>query len=941
MRTPHALVSGLLILGGTTLPAVFASATATVPAPHHSPTPSATHAPQLNLEYTNSPSAQWVPSSWTGTRGSAPAERTVTHASVQFASAAPLRGATLTFTTSGPVRLVTPRTVRIGTLRAFDPARYRIAFEVYADGSGGIQVELAGTAADGAALRYSSPLNFATGSRHVAFATNGLLSAQANALRLEEPALGGPLYRERLAALEGGGATTTFSEAHGPSATPKTTTVHGVIDYQDRNGNKHPCRDIYVQVYDDVPGAAADPLVASTTTNPAGSYSVTVATLRSNGTARSLYVQPLAADAGFQIVLNIGDKVPQHLDSVDHTANGATQTVDMVANNTADNNTAFDVADMLVTGDAYVLRIHNNRPFPRISASYPNPKGTDFMPGSNTAEIVQGDRFDWDVVLHEFGHYVAANLGIDTSKGGNHKLSQNLGEPSLYGKNLGIRLAWSEGFATWFSLTAQYEEKVAAMHIPYAGDWSYEDTEDANIEEPINVNTAAVPSLGEDNEVSVARILYHVLIDPAIKMTDTAIINALVAAKATTLSTATAVLMKADGAAAFGNQSGTVNAEKKMNAFGCMLTTQVVSPQIELPGANAVFTAASPTSFTWQPNGAGPSNRLNQSNLQFWSPTWGKLLWTSPQITTPANDNLPGWTPTQAQWNALMAQTDENNYYPSKMNVVVVGSDINAPVTGPYGSCAVPVSVSQPTVAVTPADSTDNVIVPIPSAFSGGLNPLIDQFVVNASGLEPSTYYSLSLYNRVNGYGPVTQLTPSTTPAAPNPPNSVITDSNGNIVNADITIPDMPADANWPLTLTPLGTQGQAIPGRIGTTTMAIGWDTVGEVSAASGPALLYWGGAGVEPNTPVTFTWDSGTPNQVTSTVTSLADGEYYYNNTSPGPSGPLNVVCTGSDTITVDAITYNGPSELGGTFNCAQEVGGPNRGGGAIAHYFFRRSG
>jgi len=48
----------------------------------------------------------------------------------------------------------------------------------------------------------------------------------------------------------------------------------------------------------------------------------------------------------------------------------------------------------------------------------------------------RGDTFDWDVVLHEFGHYVAANLGIDTSKGGLHGWEDNLGQ--TYGLDAGF-----------------------------------------------------------------------------------------------------------------------------------------------------------------------------------------------------------------------------------------------------------------------------------------------------------------------------------------------------------------------------------------------------------------------------------------------------------------------------------------------------------------------
>ena len=51
------------------------------------------------------------------------------------------------------------------------------------------------------------------------------------------------------------------------------------------------------------------------------------------------------------------------------------------------------------------------------------------------------DEFDDDVVLHEFGHFVAENISLDHSLGGQH---------SIFGE-VDMRLAWSEGLATFIS----------------------------------------------------------------------------------------------------------------------------------------------------------------------------------------------------------------------------------------------------------------------------------------------------------------------------------------------------------------------------------------------------------------------------------------------------------------------------------------------------------
>jgi hypothetical protein len=187
-------------------------------------------------------------------------------------------------------------------------------------------------------------------------------------------------------------------------------------------------------------------------------------------------------------------------------------------------------------------------------------------------------------------------------------------------------------------------------------------------------------------------------------------------------------------------------------------------------------------------------------------------------------------------------------------------------------------------------------------------NPQINQFVLNGTGLEPNTSYALELYAPKNGYGPVITLTP----------NSVTTNSLGDITGATIAIPDMPAQQNWPLILKPAS-------GQKGTATVPIIWDLCAETQVRTGSTPLYWGGAGVAPNTTVTLYWDGA----LVESVTSQPDGEYWYSG-----STPPTVTCVGSDTITVDATTFNGASEISGTLQCAAASSSPG-GAKAVARY------
>lgn len=890
MATRRAWLAGLLAVSTGIAPALATAPPAAAapqapshaaPAPGHAAPAPGNAVPALASD--RSLSVLWA------TPAAGTAIGTVAHVTVHYASTVALRDARLQFAGNGPVATRTPASVRVGNVSAVVRS-YTAAIDVTGAGTGDVRATLEGYAPTGTLLRYSAVLSFATGAGRVAFADNGLLAAEADALALQRSELGPDRYRRQLTALLGSGAQSTFSEPAGPTASA-TTKVSGTVQYLASDATQHPSRAITVQIWDADGASPTGTLVATTTTSLTGHYSATVSTLRSNGTARSLYVQALAANSGFTVVLNFGDTVAQHIDSPARTATGAPQTVNLVANNTASNNTAFDIADMLVTGDQYVLRIHNKVPFPLVTVSYPNPKGTDFTPGQNTARILQGDTFDWDVVLHEFGHYVAANLGIDTSQGGSHGWKDNLGE--TYGKSAGIQLAWSEGFATWFSLTAQSVEKVAALKIPNAGDAFYDDTVDAAFHVPMSTNSP-YPSMGEDNELSVARSLWHIRTDTDLAMSDLSIISALVAKHVNTLSGAMAALLPAAKAAPFGNvDTGgaySASAELKMNTFSCVETSQLVSPQVLAPAANDIIGATPPT-FTWQSNGAGPSNRLDQFQVQYWSPIWDKLLYQSAPIAGSPTTSTVTYTPSQADWNAFMATKDDNGQYPTSVNVVVVGTGTNSPSTGPYDSCALPLAITPIALTVAPADTTDNVIAPAPSLCPGYFNPLINQFVLSGTGLQPNTSYAVELYDPKNGYGPVTNLSP----------NSVTTNSLGDITAATIAIPDLPSEARWPLIVTPL-------TGRAATVAVPIVWDVCAETVARTGPTPLYWGGAGVAPGTPVTVYWDG----VKVESVTSQPDGEYFYS------GNPPTVTCTGSDTITVDATTFDGASQISGLFQC-----------------------
>lgn len=232
-------------------------------------------------------------------------------------------------------------------------------------------------------------------------------------------------------------------------ANTNTIAISGEVSYDDKpplnNGNlgpiqKLPARGITVALIDD----ASKQTLATVLTSDAGVYVIRIAptnamvhvtaiaqskTLRRpvtvalpNNTVHGFATPNFAGNADIQADLNVSE------------ASGAAQ--------------AFNIFDQSVhTMDAIVSDLGNATPTPlRAVWSRGNTNGT-FYTGNTIfmlGETADDDGYDDTVILHETGHYVEDNEGRSDSPGGAH--DGNLADP---------RLAWSEGFATYWACAVQ------------------------------------------------------------------------------------------------------------------------------------------------------------------------------------------------------------------------------------------------------------------------------------------------------------------------------------------------------------------------------------------------------------------------------------------------------------------------------------------------------
>jgi hypothetical protein len=794
-------------------------------------------------------------------------------AAVEVAAAEPLRDVVLRLTATGPVAVAVPGRQALGTVVPGAPAHAGAPFTVAAGGTGTVHATLTARTADGRRVATRVDVDFAAGAGRAALSRAGLLHAQVRALGFERDALGTTRYERRLHALLGGGASeraATVPPRLGPSAPPPATTpVGGTIRWTAIDGSTHPARSILIEVID-ADGSPDGAEVGATMTDATGGYSVTVSTLRGDGTARHLFVRALARGPGFR-VMGPGASSPQHIDGSEFIANGAPWTIDLTANNSADNNTAFAVADAMTTGMEYTRRINGGVLFDTVNVSFPR-AATDYTKGMKRIRVQKTYRFSWDVILHEYGHFVADRLGIDASPGGRHTWTQNMGE--TLGKDAGTRDAWSEGFASWFGLTAEDELGTSALHIPYAGDGNFDYTEPHTVV-PI-ANDSLMAGQGEDNELSVARTLWHIHEDPKIALGDVTMIAALKATAATTLSAAIPVLMYPAHAAYFDDNVNPFppdpTAMKRSNDFGCLLTDEAVAPSLNAPASGShINAAAAPFTYSWDPAGGGRSHRLNQFIVQFWSRGWDTLIYQSaPQTTT-------SFTPNAVQWDQIINQPDRNGKLPRSLRVVVRGYNTDAPVSGPYKSCAITQPVD-PNLKAWPLDAP---LTPYPAACEGIASPETNQFLLDGHRLKPNTTYTVKLSDPATGY-PAQTLGTATS------------DADGNFARPTLSIPLMPAHVGWKLTAKP------------STGATAAGKTDVGAINCfyyfegGGYFVTVNWGGGGYKPGSTVTETWNgSQSFNAVADATGTVAPMRY-------GFTCPQSV-----NTVTVDFTTVDGPGQ------------------------------
>src|SRR5215468_1208521 len=267
-----------------------------------------------------------------------------------------------------------------------------------------------------------------------------------------------------------------------------------------------PARRVDVQVMD----ATTSAVLATGATALDGSYSFSVV----DGSTRNVRVRFLTsstATAGLFESVRMSTSTPSLYAVTSTTVNGHAPTTDV---NFGDltalpgaGGEAFNVFDVLQNGLDYLKILNGSWPAAAVVAYWNSSSidGTFFQGSDNSIHLLAAVGYDDAVIGHEEGHFAAKNFSKDNSPGGTHFLGDN---------NQDLRLAWSEGWATYFSCSVRRRLGIAKPGITY-----YVTTTGApgagNLDFSYEVETPSIGCVGGASEVTVQAALWDIVDSPA------------------------------------------------------------------------------------------------------------------------------------------------------------------------------------------------------------------------------------------------------------------------------------------------------------------------------------------------------------------------------------------------------------------------------------------
>lgn len=287
--------------------------------------------------------------------------------------------------------------------------------------------------------------------------------------------------------------------------------ISGIISWVDEERHIHPAQNIYIEIYD-VQGNNKNTLTI-VETNDIGFYNASIPNLESDGYDIGICVNVEGANIR---VLNLSNtlykiydnQIYSNCNNINLEINFEIDIDDYTTDGDKEKVKALFIHQGAIIGSKYV-KLRKGSFLDTINIIYPTNKDISCF-SNGKIHILESKYNVWDTVLHEYGHYVSSYYNIDDSGGFDHNSSDCLN--NIYGKEEGMKLAWGEAWATYFSITSQLEMNVSSYDFCGAGDLIYGNSifidYDYTIETPNSTDL-----YGESNERSIYCVLYDLADD--------------------------------------------------------------------------------------------------------------------------------------------------------------------------------------------------------------------------------------------------------------------------------------------------------------------------------------------------------------------------------------------------------------------------------------------
>lgn len=463
--------------------------------------------------------------------------------------------------------------------------------------------------------------------------------------------------------------------------------VSGVVTWVDKDGRAHKASNVKVEIRNmNLVGSNS---LGTTETNTEGFYRISVpnTTFLEHGGV-DIKLRVYAEGGGANVVKDRNNTHYVERDDTIENFSGTSLTLDFQIdpnNYTSDSDKehakAFRVHQAINLGARYVETKKGSK-LDTIKVYYPTTDDNCYY-NNGKIYIQSGAENDWDVMLHEYGHYVSDYYNIMTRGiGRKHSIGDCLN--LRYDKNIGMKVAWNEGWATYFGISAQIEMNAISLGIQGVGDTIYDSTYknfDSPIEEPYWYHY----TYGESNEIAVAAVLFDLADsgnanDENIELGFGFLWNFINDTQCKTLPDFLNALFLQ------GNLSGAQKRE-----INSILSMYEIAPEPLSPNDNVdySFSSSVPT-FEWYKNGGATGTRDENSTtvydysnnlfvLEFYNDDY-ELIYTTPQVQGDPGQGRCSYALSNAEWATLLNLAD------GVVHWTVKAWQTTEFTTGPYSS---------------------------------------------------------------------------------------------------------------------------------------------------------------------------------------------------------------------------------------------------------------